>query len=81
VAERAAHPITSVEEAMSLDDDDITSGDGGADGAAGPGPEGPADSGDGGADGAAGTGDGGADGGAAPGPEGPADSSEGPADS
>jgi hypothetical protein len=55
-------------EVFMLDDDDITTGtgDGGADGAAEPGPEGPAD-------GGAGTGDGGADGGAEPGPEGPAD--------
>ena len=49
-----------------LEEDDIPTGDGGADGAAEPGSEGPAD-------GGAGTGDGGADGGAEPGPEGPAD--------
>ena len=49
-----------------LDNDDISTGDGGADGPAQPGPEGPAD-------GGAGTGDGGADGPAQPGPEGPAD--------
>ena len=54
-------------EVSMLEDDDITTGDGGADGGAEPGPEGPAD-------GGAGTGDGGADGGAEPGPEGPGDS-------
>src|SRR6202042_2189937 len=56
-----------------LDDDDISTGDGGADGPAEPGPEGAAD-------GGAGTGDGGADGGAEPGPEGPADSGAGTGD-